>query len=209
MPSAHVDTFARDSLPPIETQPEYLFELPSLQFPPQLNCATALLDDAVDVHGWGERSCLRAYGVHWTYRELLDRADRVAHVLTHEMGVVPGNRVLLRAPNSPMLVACWFAVMKVGAIAVTTMPMLRAGELATIVRISQATHALCDAALAADLREAAVLEPVLRSVRCFNEAGPDGLEQAMARYEGRYPNVNTASDDTCLLGFTSGTTGVP
>jgi 2-aminobenzoate-CoA ligase len=209
MPSAHVDTFARDSLPPLETQPEYLFELPSLQFPAQLNCATALLDDAVYERGWGDRSCLRTYTVQWSYRDLLDRADRIAHVLTRDMGVVPGNRVLLRAPNNPMLVACWFAVMKVGAIAVTTMPMLRAGELATIVRISRATHALCDATLAAELHEAARMEPTLHTVRCFNEAGPNGLEQAMARYDGRYANVDTASDDTCLLGFTSGTTGVP
>jgi len=209
MPSAHVDTFARDSLPPVAMQPEYLFELPSLQFPSQLNCATALLDDAVYVHGWGDRSCLRAPGVHWTYRKLLEKADRIAHVLTREMGVIPGNRVLLRAPNSPMLVACWFAVMKVGAIAVTTMPMLRAGELATIVRISKATHALCDVALADELREASDIEPLLRTVRYFNDRSDDGLEAAMTRYDSRYPNVDTASDDTCLLGFTSGTTGVP
>jgi 2-aminobenzoate-CoA ligase len=209
MPSAHVDTFARDSLPPVAMQPEYLFELPSLQFPSQLNGATALLDDAVYLRGWGERTCLRAPGVHWTYRTLLEKADRIAHVLTREMGVIPGNRVLLRAPNSPMLVACWFAVMKVGAIAVTTMPMLRAGELATIVRISKATHALCDVALADELREAAELEPRLGSVRYFNDRSDDGLDAAMTHYDSRYPNVDTASDDTCLLGFTSGTTGVP
>lgn len=209
MPSAHIDTFSRDSLPPLDTQPEYLFELPSLQFPEQLNCATALLDDAVHVHGWGERLCLRAAGISWTYRDLLDRADRIAHVLTTDMGLVPGNRVLLRAANCPMLVACWFAVMKAGGIAVTTMPMLRAGELATIIRISQASHALGDAALAADLREAAAMEPGLRSMRWFNDQGVDGLERAMATYDVPYSNVDTASEDTCLLGFTSGTTGVP
>lgn len=209
MPSAHIDLFARQSLPPIEWQPEYRFDLPSLQFPAQLNCATALLDDAVNVHGWGDRVCLRAPGIRWTYRELLDRADRIAHVLTHDMGLVPGNRVLLRAANCPMLVACWFAVMKAGGIAVTTMPMLRARELATIIRISQSTHALCDAALAGELHEAAAAEPVLRSIRCFNSTGAEALETAMAAHDAPYANVDTASDDTCLLGFTSGTTGVP
>jgi 2-aminobenzoate-CoA ligase len=209
MPSAHIDPFARDSLPPVETQPEYLFDLPSLQFPAQLNCATELLDHAVHRHGWGERPCLRAPGIRWSYRELLERADRIAHVLTTDMGLVPGNRVLLRAANCPMLVACWFAVMKAGGIAVTTMPMLRAGELATIIRISQATHALCDAALADDLRQAAAAEPVLRTMRCFNGNGADSLEHAMAAHDAPFVNIDTASDDTCLLGFTSGTTGVP
>lgn len=207
MPSSHVDTFAQESLPPREWQPEYLFDEPFLRFPEQLNCATALLDDAVHLRGWGARPCLRSTGVQWTYAELLDRADRIAHVLTHDMGLVPGNRVLLRAPNSPMLVACWFAVVKAGGIVVTTMPMLRAGELATIIRISQATHALCDAALAPDLQAAAA--PMLREIRCFNDHGPDGLERLMARHDAPFVNVDTAADDTCLLGFTSGTTGVP
>ena len=114
--SAHVDTFARDRLPPPEAQPEYLFELPELRFPPQLNCGAELLD-----------------------------------VLVAEMGLVPGQRVLLRAPNNPMLAACWFAVMKAGAIAVTTMPLLRAKELAQVIAKAQVTHALCDARLAGEL----------------------------------------------------------
>ena len=209
MPSAHVDTFARESLPPIELQPEFLFDLPDLQFPAQLNCATALLDDAVHRHGWGDRPCLRAPGITWTYRDLLDRADRIAHVLTQEMGLVPGNRVLLRAPNTPMLVACWFAVMKAGGIAVTTMPMLRTSELVTIINIAKPTHALGDIALAEDLRAAARDVPSLREIRFFHDTGSDSLESAMARHDVPFVNVDTASDDTCLLGFTSGTTGVP
>lgn len=209
MPSAHVDTFAREALPPQALQPEFRFELPELQFPPQLNCATVLLDDAVHRHGWGDRCCLRAPGIAWSYRDLLDRSDRIAHVLTQEMGLVPGNRVLLRAPNTPMLVACWFAVLKAGGIAVTTMPMLRTSELATIIRIAQPTHALGDFALADDLLAAAREVPVLRELRFFGSSGPDSLEAAMARHDAPFINVETASDDTCLLGFTSGTTGIP
>lgn len=208
MPSAHVDTFARDHLPPPEAQPEFLFELPELQFPPTLNCAAALLDAAVAA-GRGERPCLIAPGLRWTYRELQQHSDRIAHVLVHEMGVVPGNRVLLRGGNHPMLVACWFAVMKVGAIAVTTMPMLRAKELSTMIAIAQVTHALCDVSLREDLEAARLMAPVLRRVCCYHDAGPDGLEQAMARYDAPFVAVDTAADDTCLLAFTSGTTGIP
>lgn len=208
MPSAHVDRFAADHLPPPDRQPEYLFELPALQFPDRLNCATALLDRHV-AEGRGERLCIQAPGVRWTYRDLQDRADRIAHVLVGEMGLVPGNRVLLRAPNNPMLAACWFAVMKAGGIAVGTMPLLRAKELGAIIDIGQVSHALCDAALADELREAARGRPGLRQIRLFNDTAPDGLEAAMARHPAPFRTVDTAADDSCLFGFTSGTTGVP
>ncbi|GAA0741099.1 AMP-binding protein [Ideonella azotifigens] len=207
--SAHLDTFARDHLPPRELQPEYLFTLPELQFPPQLNCAAALLDGAI-ARGWGERPCILAPGLRWTYAELQARADAIAHVLVEDMGLVPGQRVLLRAPNNPMLAACWFGVMKTGAIAVATMPLLRAKELKQVVSKAQATHALCDLALAEELQLARPDCTTLAQVRLFNDASPEGLEAAMARHLGKpFTAVDTAADDTCLLAFTSGTTGVP
>lgn len=209
MPSAHLDTFARDRLPPPELQPVYRFDLPALQFPPRLNCATELLDRRVAA-GEGDRLCIRAPGgLRWTYADLQEHANRIANVLVHEMGVVPGNRVLLRAPNNPMLAACWFAVMKVGAIAVTTMPLLRAKELGQILAKGEIGFALCDARLADALRDAVGQAAVPVRIRCFNDTSPDGLEAAMARQSATFVNVDTAADDTCLLAFTSGTTGVP
>ena len=208
MPTAHIDTFARDHLPPADRQPEFLFELPELRFPAQLNCATELLDRHV-VEGRGDRVCIRAPGLTWTYRDLKDKADRIAHVLVQEMGLVPGNRVLLRAANNPMLAACWFAVVKAGAIAVATMPLLRAKELKAILDIGQVSHALCDASLAEDMREAALAGPGLKQIRHFNYDGPDSLERAMERHSDPFANADTAADDTCIFGFTSGTTGIP
>ena len=213
-PSAHVDTFAAEHLPPVDQQPEFHFDLPGLQFPERLNCATELLDRHVAA-GRGERMCLRAPGVRWTYADLQERVNRIANVLVHEMGVVPGNRVLLRAPNNPMLVASWFAVMKAGGIAVATMPLLRAKELRQMIAKGEVSHALCDMRLADDLRAAAT-EPdgaALQHIRYFNTA-PGGapeqsLEAAMARQSDTFTNVDTAADDTCILAFTSGTTGVP
>ncbi|MGO4332232.1 AMP-binding protein [Cupriavidus sp. 2TAF22] len=206
--SAHVDTFARDNLPPAALQPAYLFALPELQFGQRLNCATELLDRHIE-QGRGERVCIRAPGLAWTYADLQEKANRIANVLVGDMGLVPGNRVLLRAPNNPMLVACWFAVMKAGAIAVATMPLLRAKELKAIVEIGKVTHALCDAALAGELRLTALEAPSLRQMRHFNHGGPDSLEAAMERASPRFDNVDTAAEDTCIFGFTSGTTGVP
>jgi 2-aminobenzoate-CoA ligase len=206
--TAHVDTFARDRLPPRELQPEYVFELPELQFPSQLNCAAELLDKAI-ARGWGDQPCIVAPGTRWTYAELQARADAIAHVLVDEMGVLPGQRVLLRAPNNPMLAACWFAVMKTGAIAVATMPLLRAKELKQVLAKAQATHALCDRQLAAELELARESCPMLKELRFFNDASADGLEAAMTRHARPFATVDTAADDTCLLAFTSGTTGEP
>ena len=208
MASAHVDTFARDHLPAPELQPEYIFDLPGLQSTGQLNCADPLLDRHVR-EGRGDRVCIRAPGMSWTYAELQDKAHRIANVLVHEMGLVPGNRVLLRAPNNPMLAACWFGVIKAGGIAVGTMPLLRAKELRAIIEIGQVTHALCDSHLADELRLVRAETPQLQSVRWFHASGPDSLEDAMDRASPDFRNVDTAADDTCLFGFTSGTTGVP
>jgi 2-aminobenzoate-CoA ligase len=207
--TAHLDTFARDHLPPAESQPAFLFDLPELQFPERLNCATELLDRAVK-EGRGDRPCVSApEGPSWTYAELQRQADRIAHVLVKDCGLVPGNRVLLRSTNKPMAVACWFAIMKAGGIAVATMPMLRAKELKQIVEKGQVDFALCDQKLRGDLEMLLPVTPVLQRIVCFGDPSPDGLEALMSRHDESFANVDTAADDTCLLAFTSGTTGQP
>lgn len=176
--SAHVDSFTRDSLPPPEQQPEFLFELPELRFPERLNCATPLLDRHV-AEGRGGHLCIQAPGLRWTYADLQERANRIANVLVGELGLVPGNRVLLRAPNNPMLAACWFAVMKAGAVAVATMPLLRAKELSHVITKARVSHALCDARLADELKSAAAECPDLQHIRYFNDSTTTGLEATM------------------------------
>ena len=148
--------------------------------PSGLNCATELLDRPV-AEGRGGRLCIQAPGLRWSYADLQHKANRIAHVLVRDMGLVTGNRVLLRAPNSPMLAACWFAVVKAGGIAVGSMPLLRAVELKQIVDKAQISHALCDLRLADEMRLAAADSPTLKQLRFFNDPGADGLEAAMAR----------------------------
>jgi len=203
--SAHVDTFARDRLPQPEALPEFLFELPELQFPPRLNAATELLDRRVAM-GEGERLCIQgADGLRWTYAELLAQANRIARVLVDDLGLQPGNRVLLRGANSPMLAACWFAVIKAGAIAVGSMPLLRARELAPIIDKAQITHALCDIRLADELHLARAGCPTLHKLLMYGGE----LETRMLAKPPQFDNVDTAADDVALIAFTSGTTGVP
>jgi 2-aminobenzoate-CoA ligase len=206
--TAHIDTFARDRLPPPEQQPEYLFELPELRCPQRLNCATELLDRRV-AGGDGTRICIRAPGLTWTYADLLAQSNRIAHVLVRDMGLVPGNRVLLRAPNNPMLAACWFAVMKAGGIAVATMPLLRAKELTQMIQKAQVSHALCDARLADELKLALPACPTLTRTLYFNTDAAEGVEALMRSRSERFDNVDTAATDTCIIAFTSGTTGMP
>lgn len=203
--TAHIDTFARDHLPPPDQWPEFRFDRPEYVYPERINCAVVLCDEAVS-EGHGERTAVLAEGTRWTYAELLDRANRIAHVLVQDLGVVPGNRILLRAPNSPMLVAAWLAVIKAGAIAVTTMPLLRAKEIGEIAVKARIDHALCDDRFAAELNAAAADTGMLRRVACW---GSGALESRMAQHPGTFTNVDTARDDVCLLAFTSGTTGEP
>ena len=198
--TSHVDGFAHQRLPPPHLWPEFRFDLPELQYPDRINCGAVLIDDAV-AEGHGDRIALYFDTETWTYAQLLERANRIANVLVNDMGIVPGNRVLLRGPNNPMLVACWLATIKAGAIAVTTMPLLRANELAGIAKRAQVEHAICDTRFAQDL------EPVqLRNVILY---GNTQLETLMARQPATFANVDTARDDVCLLAFTSGTTGTP
>ncbi len=200
LPSAHVDTFCRDHLPPVGEWPEFRFDLPELGYPDRLNCATALLDDVCARVG-GDRPCLHQPGVPtWSYDDLLAAANRVAHVLVEDLGVVPGNRVLLRGPNNQWLSAAWFGVLKAGAVLVTTMPLLRTGELQTIHEIAH-----LDAALV-DHRFVEAVEPLGVPMLAF---GDDAWAQRVAGKPARFEDVATSSDDVSMLAFTSGTTGRP
>jgi 2-aminobenzoate-CoA ligase len=203
--SAHVDTFTRENLPPQEAWPEFLFALPELKYPSRLNCAAELLDRHVEA-GNGARRCIVTDTETWTYADLLKRSNQVAHVLVEDAGLVAGNRVLLRGPNNPWLVAAWFGVLKAGGVAVTTMPLLRAGELRTVAEIAEIKIAVCDHRFAADLEAAAI--PGLATL-LYGGSRQDDLTQLAAGKPAQLENVATAADDVCMLAFTSGTTGKP
>jgi acyl-coenzyme A synthetase/AMP-(fatty) acid ligase len=202
--SAHRDTFARDNLPPLGSWPELIFSLPGLRYPEVLNCAFSLLDRWVE-EGFGYRRCLLTDTETWSYGQVQARANQLANVLVGDVGLVPGNRVLLRGPNSPWLVACWFAVMKAGGVVVTTMPLLRARELRTICEMVEPVLALSDIGLVDALEAAA---PGLRTLTYGGE-GVNDLARLAGRQPDQFTNVPTAADDVCMLAFTSGTTGRP
>ena len=211
--SAHVDTFCRDSLPPREMWPDMPYgSLPELAaYPARLNCAVELLDRMVDA-GHGDRTVFHFHGGHWTYRQLLETANRIAHVLVDDLGVVPGERVLLRGPNNPMMAACWFAVLKAGGVVVCTMPLLRVRELTFIADKAKIRLALCDARIAADCEQAfsttgAGFPREDGRVVLFHAAQPGSLESLMRGKPVTFDNCDTAADDTALIAFTSGTTG--
>jgi 2-aminobenzoate-CoA ligase len=206
--TAHVDSFARDNLPPRNQWPEFLFTLPELKYPARLNCATELLDKPV-TRGHGHRIALRSPDGECTYTQLFTQANRIANVLVREMGVKPGNRVLLRGPNNPMMAACWFAVMKAGAVCVATMPLLRAKELTEVINKAQISHALCDKRLEDDLAAALPGCPSLESVKYWYDDAPDSLESLLLKQPLTFGNVPTAAEDVALIAFTSGTTGKP
>jgi 2-aminobenzoate-CoA ligase len=196
--TAHADTFARDHLPPREAWPDLIFTLPELQYPERLNAADALLDPR-----FAANPCIHGPDGTWTYAELRERAGRIARVLVEDMGLEPGNRVLLHGPNSPELVACWFGVLLAGGVAVATMPLLRAAELTKVIAKARVTHALRHDA-ADEVEKARAEQPILRELLTFGE-----LEQLAAAKDAGLEPVDTAADDVALIAFTSGTTGDP
>jgi 2-aminobenzoate-CoA ligase len=204
--SAHSDTFTRDNLPHRDHWPDFRFDLADFDYPERLNCAVELLDSHAN-NGNGNRVAIYTSARNYTYGELLRDANHMAHYLVDDMGVEPGNRVLLHGANSVELIIAWYAVMKVGGVAVTTMPMLRAGELAKVLKKGQVTHALCDVRFKEVVAEARSLAPELRTCVCWGD--DEALVDALATKPDRFINCDTSRDDVALLAFTSGTTGEP
>lgn len=209
--TGHTDTFARDRLPPPAALPDVVFDgVAGLHYPNRLNAVAELLDRNVAA-GSGARRCIVAPGgIAWTYDDVLRTSNRIAHVLREDYGLVPGNRVLLRAPNTPMLAACWLAVLKAGGIVVTTMPLYRAAELRFMMEKARVRLALCDRRLRDELASACRdLEGV--TIAHFGPDGDDGdgVEARMARKPAEFANAETAAEDVALIAFTSGTTGMP
>jgi 2-aminobenzoate-CoA ligase len=206
-PSAEApfDTFARDHLPASHLWPDLLFEVPRYRFQGPLNIAVELVDRNL-AQGRGEHPCLidAGTGESTTYRQLFERVNRIARVLTEDMGLRTGNRVLLRSPNTPMLVACWLAVVKAGGIVVPTMPLLRARELGPIRDRLKIGLALCDDRLVTELAALSAGEGSSLRILTFSEIAE--------RMRGKPPDftpARTDAADICLIAFTSGTTGIP
>jgi len=207
-PSAHLDTFARDRLPPADQWPDLILD--GFDYPERLNAAVELTD-AMVAKGFGDHTALIGNGRRRTYKELTDWSNRIAHALVEDYGVIPGNRVLIRSANNPAMVACWLAATKAGAVVVNTMPMLRSGELTQIVDKGEISLALCDTRLMDELVHCAKDSAFLKTVVGFDgTANHDAeLDRLALGKSVRFTAVPTGQDDVALLGFTSGTTGEP
>ena len=207
-PTAHADSFARDNLPPFSEWPE--IHLDGFEYPEWLNAGFELSDRMVE-RGFGDNVALIGNGRRRTYKELADWTSRIAHALVEDFGVKPGNRILIRSANNPAMVACWLAATKAGAVVVNTMPMLRSGELAKIVDKAEIALALCDTRLMEEMIACAKDSAFLKQVIGFDgTANHDAeLDRAALDKSVKFETVRTGRDDVALLGFTSGSTGIP
>ena len=208
--SGHVDTFARDNLPPESLWPEMDYGvLPELAaYPSRINSGAVLIDEMAQ-GAQAERPAIYYGEALWSYRTLLENANRIASVMTDRFGLVPGGRVLVRSSNHPILVAACLAVLKAGGVVIPTMPVMRERELAYVLDKARVGFAICDARLSADLLVAAKASKSLENVVLFGSDEPDGLEALMAEASPEFRNADTAADDVALIGFTSGSTGTP
>lgn len=200
----YVDNFAHDSLPSIDLQPDYIFtDLSQFQHSEMLNCVERLLDNHIH-EGRGNAICIRTFETTWTYQELFEKANQIAHVLVDDLKLQSGNRVLIRSANNLMMVACWFAILKAGGIVVATMPLLRSKELTTIIDCAEISHAFCDSDLGEEMN--LVKSDFLKEVCFYNNSKLEVLMQSKPK---TFTNYHSKSDSVCLIGFTSGTTGLP
>ena len=198
------DNFAHINLPNLELQPNYTFlDLPQFNRPEMINCVEKLLDNHI-AEGRGNNVCIRTFEETWTYQDLYEKANQIAHVLVDDLGLKSGNRVLIRSANNPMMVACWFAVLKAGGIVVATMPLLRSKELTTIIDCAEISHAFCDSDCAEEMH--LVKSDFLKKVSFYRNAY---LEKLMESKSKTFQNYHSKSDSVALIGFTSGTTGLP
>ncbi|RZJ34313.1 MAG: 2-aminobenzoate-CoA ligase [Flavobacterium sp.] len=204
----YTDNFAHDSLPPEELMPDCSWNDPAFDLPSDLNCAHRLLDFHIE-NGNGDRIALRSFGKTWTYQELYEKSNQIAHVLVDDLGLVDGNRVLIRSANNPMMVACWFAVIKAGGIVVSTMPLLREKELSVMIDCAEISLALCDYRLEEELAQ--VKSDFLKQYITFDgaEDSISKLDVLMHNRPTTFENFKSPANAICLIGFTSGTTGKP
>ena len=206
-PSAHIDTFARDNLPPVDQWPEFNLDL--FDYPDHLNAAFELTDKMVSA-GFGDNTALIGNGRRRTYKELTDWSNRLAHALVEDLGVKPGNRVLIRSANNPAMVACWLAATKVGAVVINTMPLLRAAELRKYIEMAKIDFALCDSRLSEEMRACEENFPKLMVKEFDGTSNHDAeLDQLALEKPVQFRSVKTGRDDVALLSFTSGSTGEP
>jgi 2-aminobenzoate-CoA ligase len=205
--SAHLDTFAADNLPPRDLWPDFI-NLDRLGYPERMNCAVELVDRNVE-EGRGEKLALVSPSERWTYGELAGKINRIANVLVDSFGLKPGNRVLLRFPNTPMMTAVYFAILKAGGIVVATMPLLRAKELAVITDKAELSFAICDHRLKEEMELTRARTSRIETILYSGGGAADTLEVLMETASDTFTACDTATDDVCLLGFTSGTTGEP
>ena len=198
-----MDSFAADNMPAAEELPQFIHDLPELDYPANLNAAVELLDKNITA-GRGDKVAILTPDESWTYNELFEKSNQIAHILVDDMGLISGNRVLLRSANNPMMVACWFAVLRAGGIAVSTMPLLRAQDLIPVITKAEVAFALCDERLKDELETAKATAPMLKKTLYFNE-----LKSRISNKPTEFAAVDTAAEDVALIAFTSGTTGNP
>jgi len=194
------DSFVRDRLPPPEQLPEFLL----LDYPERLNAAAELLKGGAPE----DCSVVNDHG-RWTYRELDDFSGRIARLLIEEERLVPGNRVLLRGPNCYTIFATWLGVLKAGGVAVATMPLLRPGELATVIERAEISHAIVDSRFIGDFRQAVEQTHFVKNIVKYDGDYGKGELETRTSALNPLPAADTGRDDPCMIAFTSGTTGVP
>jgi len=200
--TGHMDSFTRESLPPRDQWPWLNQKFIDANYAARLNASQELIDKTIEIVGPDKLAIIAGDG-NYTYGELLAKISQVANYL-ESIGVKSGNRILLRGPNSASLVILWLAVLRVGAVAVTTIHLQRANELEKMLGVAKVQFALIDHRFMEDWNLVTNFEG-----QTLIYGGESDVFAKAAAFPTSHTASDTASDDVSLLAFTSGSTGVP
>lgn len=204
----YIDNFAERHMPHLDLQPDYICNHSDFDFSHIRNC----VDNLLDVHikeGRGTTTAIQTFDTKWTFQDVYEKSNQIAHVLVDDLNFQSGNRVLIRSANNPMFVAIWFAVLKAGGIVVATMPLLREKELTTMIDSAEISHTFCENSLCEDLNN--VQSAFLKSTTLFSSDSTlsSELGNLMKNKPTEFDNFDAGPNNIALIGFTSGTTGKP
>jgi 2-aminobenzoate-CoA ligase len=196
------DHFIQKNSPDEKDLPD-LINLDKFNLPERINCVTELLDNAI-TEGYGDKIAVITANQSYTYQELLDKSNQVANYLMNDLGVIPGNRVLLHSPNNFMMAASWLGIVKAGAVTVAILPTLEPERIVKVIHKAEIKVALCDDRFAKRFALVQQMTNMLTHVAAFD--ADLSTHSKLNSQSTVFNNVDTAADECCLIGFTSGTT---
>jgi long-chain acyl-CoA synthetase len=144
----------------------------------------------------------------YTYDRLKFAMDRVAFYLS-EQGIRRGDRVALYMPNRPEWVAAYYAIIRLGAVAVCISSAYKQKEVAHLLTDSLVSLLITCDELSSRVPERDTVPSVKDVVVWENDRVLESIFDIRSVKRKRFLAVDCGLSDECAILFTGGTTGTP